>query len=133
MRRLSDVLHCSFIVLELDSASGGVTETTISLKLGERGQILASGKQPIQATICLLYDKNHFDVLVPVSGTSGSARYKWDQVEPAEAMFFVRFRMLPDHACGWSGVAISLNVAKVQIPEEYKEPVDRSNTVTPQS
>ena len=131
MRRLSDVLHCSFIVLELASTSGEVTNSPMfPLKLGERGQILATGNQPIQATICLLYDKNHFDILVPVPDTAENARYKWEQVAPAKPMFFLRIRMLPDHACGWSAVAISLNVAKVPIPEEYKEPVDRSNTLT---
>lgn len=128
LRRLADKLKCSFLVLELASASGEEEEDRIiSVKLGERGQILAA-EQPIQATVCLLYDKNHFDLLVPVTATAKCVLYKWEQVQPAPPMLFQRFRMLPDHSCGWSAVAIALNAANVPVPEEYKEPADRSNT-----
>ena len=130
LRRLSDKLNVSFIVLEVGSASEGESEGPIMVQLTEKGQILAAGDIPSRATIFLLYNNNHFDVLVPVPATTSTIHYKWDHPEPVEPKFFKLSRMAKDHACGWSAVAVSLNTANVPIPKEYKEPAHRSISCT---
>ena len=124
MRVLADKLHCSFITLEPIAEGKSAEEGgLISVQLKDRGQVLAPGTNPISATIILLYERNHFNLLVPCKELAPAARYQW--ILEAETRFFEVHEMLPDHSCGWQGTALALNHAKVPVPEGYGEPPER--------
>ena len=128
MRVLSDELHVSFLALEHDIVQNESAEISAApgptpLRLQDRGQVMASGDARVAATVFFLHDENHYNLLVPVGETDVNATHKWDQ--GAKVLYFRVYEMLKDHACGWTGMALALNAAKVQKPEAFKEPQDR--------
>jgi hypothetical protein len=125
MRAISQAIDVTFIVLEQGPLQSTEAGSPVTLVLTDKGQIMATGDKPIAGTIFMLYSKNHFNLLVPRAVGDRDIKYTWAGAEPSMPMFFQEYKMLPDHSCGWTGIAISLNVAKIQLPEEHKEPEGR--------
>ena len=128
---LANELQVSFVNLEekekaedssVEPARDAPAQRLRQLVLRERGQVMHSGNGPTVATVFLLYDKNHFDILEQCQADDKSAMYVWDL--EATVTYFRLVRVPKDHACGWTSTARVLNQAQVPIPAALQAPKD---------
>ena len=99
----------------------GVKEIQISLT--ERGQILPTGPEATALSIYTLWTGAHFDMLIPCPRNDPQVEFEWDQ--EADSLWFRCQRMPKDGACGYHLIAVVMNTAGIEVPAEFREPVDR--------
>jgi hypothetical protein len=122
MKAYTDEFRIAFYNLSRKSTQkDGVKEIQISLT--ERGQILPTGPEATALSIYTLWNGAHFDMLIPCPKNDPQVEFEWDQ--EADSLWFRCQRMPKDGACGYHLIAVAMNTAGIEVPAEFREPVDR--------
>ena len=117
---LASELRVAFVNLEAlpSQTLGDIPQLTLQ----ERGQVMPPGSDSTALTIFTKWNGTHFDLLFPCEPEDEEVAYTWPL---SDALFFKIVRLAPDHACGYTATSLALNAARIALPLQFREPVER--------